>query len=190
MNWLAENALPIWMGGAVALTMAFIVYWQTRANGALLGILGVIVVTAALLLTERLIETPREAVARTLYSLAATVEANDVPGALSYLAPSANAELRKDIEAQLPLVRIERARIIGTPQIEIINNGDGANVVCRGVILAVSKQDGMKGGADDRLWLMWVRRGDRWLVESYTSQKDWNRAVGRSQSIPGQKYPF
>ncbi len=80
MNWLAENALPIWMGGAVALTMALIVFHQTRTNGALLGILGVIVITAALLLTERLIETPREAVERTLYSLAATVEANDVAG--------------------------------------------------------------------------------------------------------------
>ena len=48
MNWLAENALPIWVGGAVALTMAFIVYLQTRTNGALLGIVAVIVVTAAL----------------------------------------------------------------------------------------------------------------------------------------------
>ena len=49
MTWLAENSLPIWMGGAVALTMAFIVYLQTRSNGALLAILGVILVTAGLL---------------------------------------------------------------------------------------------------------------------------------------------
>lgn len=182
MSWLAENALPIWMGGAVALTMAFIVYWQTRTNGALLGILGVIVATAVLVLINRLIETPREAVERTLYSLAATVEANDVPGALSYLAPSANAELRKDVETQMPLVRFERARIIGTPQIDVSSDGDSAHVQCRGVVLAVNKQDGMKGGAEDRLVLEWVRRGDRWLLESYTSQKDWNRAVGRPKN--------
>ena len=85
--------------------------------------------TAVLVLTSWLIETPREAVERTLYELAATVEANDVKGALSYLAPSADPQLRKDVETLMPLVRIDRARIIGTPEIDIegganINVGD------------------------------------------------------------------
>jgi hypothetical protein len=179
MNWLAENALPIWMGGAVAFTMALIVFYQTRTNGALFGVLGVIVVTATLLLTEWLIETPREAVERSLYSLAATVEANDVAGALSCLAPSASAELRHDAESLMPLVRIERARIIGAVQIDMAPNDNAATAHCRAIIIAVNKQDGMKGGDDDRFVLQWVRRGDRWLLESYTSQKDWNGAVGR-----------
>jgi len=179
MSWLAENALPVWMGGTIALTMAIIVFYQTRTNGALFGILSVIVVTAVLLLTERLIETPREAVEHTLYSLAATVEANDVAGALGYLAPSANAELRKDVETLMPQVRVERARIIGVPQIDMDSNGNAATIHCRAIILAVNKQGGMKGGGDDRFVLQWVRRGDRWLLESYASQKDWNGAAGR-----------
>ena len=81
----------------------------------------------------------------------------------------------------MPLVRIDRARIIGTPEIVVeggANNGS-ATVKCRGVILAINKQDGMKGGADDHLVLKWVQRDNRWLLESYTSQKNWNRAVGR-----------
>jgi len=179
MNWLAENALPIWMGGAVALTMALVVYFQTRTNRALAGVGVVVAVTAALLVAERLMETPREAVERTLYELAATVEANDVPGALAFLAPTAAQGIRKDIETLMPLVRIERARIIGTPQIEVDDSGDAATVRCRGVILAVNKRDGMKGGADDQLTMNWIRDGDRWLVESYTSQRNWNRALGR-----------
>src|SRR5205809_396047 len=112
MNWLAENALPIWMGGAVALTMACIVFFQTRSKGSVYGILGVIVATAVLLLINWLIETPREAVERALYNLAATVETNDVPGTVAYLAPSANADLRKNVETLMPQVKIERARII------------------------------------------------------------------------------
>lgn len=181
MNWLAENSLAIWMAGAVALTMALVVYFQTRTNKALLGVFGVITITAALALVSWLLETPREAVERSLYSLAATVEANNVQGALSYLAPSAGRELRKDVEELMPLVRIERARIIGAPEIDLEGtlNPTSATVKCRGVILAVNKQDGMKGGADDQLSMKWVRRGDRWLVESYVSQKNWNRAVGR-----------
>jgi hypothetical protein len=182
MNWLAENTLPIWMGGAIALTMALIVFFQTRTGGALFGILGVIAVTAALLLTSWLMETPREAVERSLYSLAATVEANDVAGALGYLAPSASAELRRDVETLMPLVRIERARIIGAPETLVSANAESATVKCRGIIVAVNKQDGMKGAADDRLVLEWVRRGNRWLLERYSSQKNWDSAVGRPKS--------
>ena len=181
MNWLAENTLTILMIGAVALAMALFVYSQTRTNGALYGVVGVFLFTAVLVLTSWIIETPREAVERTLYDLAATVEANDVKGALSYLAPSADAQLRKDVETLMPLVKIERARIIGTPEIEVEggSNEDSAVVKCRGVILAVNKQDGMKGGAEDHLVPHWVLRDGRWLLESYTSQRNWNRAVGR-----------
>ncbi len=181
MNWLAENTLTICMIGAVALAMAAFVFSQMRTSGALYGVLGIILLTAILVLTSWLIETPREAVERSLYDLAATVEANDVRGALSYLSPTAAPELRSDIETLMPLVRIERARIIGTPEIEMQGTSDSMSAIvqCRGVILAVNKQDGMKGGADDQLKLRWIRRGDRWLIDSYTSQKNWNRAVGR-----------
>jgi hypothetical protein len=181
MNWLAENTLTILMIGAVALAMALFVYSQTRTHGAIYGVLGVVLVTAVLVLTSQLIETPREAVERTLYELAATVEANDAKGALSYLAPSADPQLRKDVETLMPLVKIERARIIGTPEIDVEGGSDAnfAAVKCRGVILAVNKQDGMKGGAEDHLVMKWILRDKRWLLESYTSQRNWNRALGR-----------
>ena len=181
MNWLAENTLTILMIGAVALAMALFVWFQTRTNGALYGVLGVVLLTAVLALVSWLIETPREAVERSLYELAATVEANDVKGALSYLAPTADAQIRKDVETLMPLVAIERARIIGSPEIELEGgaNANSATVKCRGVILAVNKKDGLKGGAEDHLILKLVLRDNRWLIESYASQKNWNRAVGR-----------
>lgn len=181
MNWLAENTLTILMIGAVALAMAAFVYFQTRTNGALYSVLGVILLTGVLLLISWVIETPREAVERSLYHLAATVEANDVKGALSYLAPSADPQLRKDVETLMPLAQIDRARIIGTPEIALEGgaNINAAIVKCHGVIFAVNKQDGMKGGAEDHLVLKWVLRDNHWLLESYTSQKNWSRAVGR-----------
>ena len=181
MNWLAENALPIWVAGAVAATMALVVYLQTRTNGALLSIVAVIAITAALLAVEHFMETPREAVERTLYELVAAVEANDVAGALSFLAPTAHANIRNDVETLMPLVNIDRARIIGTPKIDVEagDEPDSATVECRGIIIATVKQNGMKGRQDDRLTLNWVRRGDRWLVDSYTSKRNWHRAVGR-----------
>ena len=181
IHWLAENALPIWMGGAVALTAALVVYLQTRTNKALAGMGAVIAVTAALLAAEWFMETPREAVERTLYQLAATVEANDVPGTLAFLAPTADTRIRQDVETLMPLVNIERARVLGTPQIEVSEGNDPntATVRCRGMIIATVTQSGMRGGQEDQLTMNWVHRGDRWLVEGYTSNRNWPRALGR-----------
>ena len=86
---------------------------------ALGSIVAVLVVTAALLAVEHFVETPREAVERTLYELAAAVEANDVSAALSFVATSATPAIRNEIERQMPQVKIERARVIGTPKIEV-----------------------------------------------------------------------
>ncbi|MCC7474022.1 MAG: hypothetical protein IT425_01395 [Pirellulales bacterium] len=181
MTWLAENSLPIWMAGALALTMAGIVYFQTRSRGSFYAVLGVIAVTAALLAVNRFVETPREAVERTLYELAAKVEANDVPGSLAYLAPNACKNVRADVETLMPQVRIERARIIGTPEIEMNSDGSTATIQCRGIILAVRRGDGMKGGGQDDMVLEWSRHGERWLLENYTSQKNWDHALARPQ---------
>jgi hypothetical protein len=181
MNWLAENALPIWVCGVVALTMALVVFQQTRSNSSLLGILVVIAITAMLLLLERLWETHREAVERTLYELADAVEANDVPRTLTYLASSADPAMRTDVETLMPLVEIERANIVGTPVIELESSDEPtmATARVRGVIVARIKKSGMKGGQDDELTLSLVRSGERWFVESYTSKRNWHRAVGR-----------
>jgi hypothetical protein len=167
MRWLAENALPIWIGGAIALTMASVVYFQTRTKGSLYGVLGVIGVTAAILLFNWIVETPREAAEHALYQLAASVDAN--------------AQLRRDVETLMPQVRIERARVIGSPDVELSPSENSATIQCRGIILAVNKRDGMKGGGDDRMVLTWVRQGERWLLESYKSQKDWNGALRQVQ---------
>jgi hypothetical protein len=181
MNYLAENALPIWAGAAVALTMALIVYLQTRTTGAMLAILLIIGIAGGLLLAEHFMETPREAVERNLYELAATVEANDVPGALRFLASTADSQIRNDVETLMPLVRIERARVIGSPIIEVEDADEpaSATVTCRGFVVATLKQNGMKGGTQDELTMTWVRDGDRWLVKDYIAKKNWNRALGR-----------
>jgi hypothetical protein len=181
MNYLAENALPIWAAGAVILTLALIIYLQLRNTESFLAIVVILAVVGALLLTEYLIETPREAVERTLYQLADTVEANDVPGALRFLASTAPTRIRHDVETLMPLVEIERANIVGSPTIEVEagDEPDSATVTCRGFVVATLKQNGMKGGTEDELTMNWVRQGDRWLVEDYAAKRNWNRAVGR-----------
>ena len=191
MNWLAENALPIWVGGAIALTMALIVYWQTRANAGLAAMLAVIVVAAGLLLAEWYVETPREAVERSLYELADRVENNDVPGALAFLSPNLapnGKELRKDIESLMPQVRIEVANVVGAPEIEMTEDDRRATVKCRGIVVAVNRRDGMKGGGDARLIMVWVREGERWLLHDFLQDKNWSGSV-RSRGSGSRSTP-
>ncbi len=180
MNWLFDNALPIWVAGAIALTIAGIIFVQTRANGALVGILAIVGITGGLLLTEHFVETPREAVERTIYELADAVEANDIPATLSFLAPTADPALRKDVETLMPLVTIDRANIMGTPLIEVAagDSPTSATAQVRGLIVATIKRNGMKGGQNDELTLQLVRNGNRWQIERYTSKRNWHRALG------------
>jgi len=179
MNWLAENALVVWAIGAIALTMAVIVYFQTGSRGSQYGIVAVVLVTAALLVTESMLETPREAVARTLDEIAAEVRSNDVPGVLSYISLSA-ASLRKEIETAMPLATIERAAILGTPQITVGPGDDPtqATVACRVFVHGTLKGGGHKGGEMAACNVIMSREGDRWLVTSYSADKDWRRATG------------
>ena len=186
ITWFAENTLTIFMAGAVALALALFFFFQSRTSQAMYSVVAVVLIAAALLLLSWLIETPREAVARSLYSLAATVEANDVQGTLNFLSPKANREIRKDIEELMPQVRIERARVIGAPEIsfDTDTNPATAYVKCRGIILAVNKKDGMKGGGDDHLIMKWVRPADRWLLEECDSQKNWQCAAKTQNAVP------
>jgi hypothetical protein len=180
MTWLAENALMIWALGAIALTMSLIVYVQTRSTGSQLAVALVILVTAALLVAERLIETPREAVRRTLDEIAAAVRENDMPGVLRYVAPQA-ANLRQEVETAMPLATIEAAGIIGTPQIDVdlTANPARAKVDGRGFVQGTINRSGFKGGQMAQVQLTLIRDGQRWLVVDYTSDTDWRAAVGR-----------
>jgi hypothetical protein len=178
MNYLAENALPIWVAGAVLLTMAGVVYWQLRSGAALSAMLAVAIITGLLAGLEHYFETPREAVERTLYEMADVVERNDLAGALTYVAPGAS-QIRSDIETLMPQVRIEKANVMGTPKIEIEPAGQPptATVTCRGFVYGTLKRNGMTGGEAVELVMTFVQDGDRWLVRDYSSPKNWRHVV-------------
>jgi hypothetical protein len=79
----------------------------------------------------------------------------------------------------MPQVRIERANIVGTPetQVDMAQSPPTASVTCRGFVYGTLKRNGMTGGQAVELVITFVQAGDRWLVQDYTSPKDWRRAV-------------
>ena len=129
-----------------------------------------------------MIETPREAVERTLYELADAVENNDLATALSYVAPGAS-QIRSDVQTAMPLVRIDRANVMGTPvtTVDMSRQPPTATVSCKGFVHGTLKRNGMTGGEFAELVITFVQSGDRWLVEDYTSTKNWRRAAAGGQ---------
>ena len=180
MSYLAESAVLIGAVGTVLLVLAVVVYSQTRRRGALVAMLLIALVTGALLVVERRIETPREAVERTLYEIAAAVEADDVAAVLQFLAPGA-VEVRRDAETLMPLVDVEKARIMGTPDIvvDLDANPRTATVRCQAMIDVTIRQSGTSGPYMDRVTIQLIVRDGRWLVESYTPAHDWRRELRR-----------
>jgi hypothetical protein len=180
MNWLIEESIWIWAAGAVALTLAGVIYWETRSAKSFYSVIAVLVVTAALLFMESIIESPREAVARALDELAEAVEANDVQGALAFLSPKA-VQIRSDVETLMPQVEIEMAHIIDTPSIEVDESVSPMTAVAkvRGVVRGKVKNTSMQGTVPDELTIDFEHDGQRWLIRDYTSQRNWARAIKR-----------
>jgi hypothetical protein len=178
LNYLGENAVPIWAGGAVLATMALVVYFQSRANAALVALLIIVALTGGLLAFEWAMETPRETVERTLNEIAAAIEANDLPVLLTYIAPTAT-QVRTDAETLMPLVKVEKARILGSPEVvvDLAVEPPTATAKCQGLVDVVVKQNGMKGPYMDRVTIEFVRDGERWLIRDYTPARDWRKAM-------------
>ncbi len=178
MSWIAENALMIWVIGAIALSLAGVIYWETRSPKAQAAIGIIVLITAALLVTEWLIETPREAVTRSLRELAAAVERNDVQGTLSYFSPQAT-KIRADIEKLMPEAEIQMARIIAGPEIEFDNPSQPTQAVAklRGAVNGKVKQTSLQGTVMDDVTVHLKFDGQRWLIDQCDTGRDWSREL-------------
>ena len=179
MNYLAENSLPIWVAGAVLLTMAGVVYWQSRSGAALAAMIAVAAITG-LLLVVRARRSKRRAKPSSARSTKWPTSSSGTTstGALDLHRPGAS-QIRSDVETLMPQVRIEKANIMGTPgdSVDLSQKPPTATVTCRGFVYGTLKRNGMTGGQPVELVMTFVQDGDRWLVKDYTSPKDWRRAV-------------
>lgn len=173
MDLLLENSAPIWVGGAILLTMAGIVYGSLRTTGALMAMVAVVLLTIAALFAEHFYLTPREQVQAALEDLMAAVEADDVTGVLGLLAPTAS-NIRSDAETLMPMFEIDKARTTGTT--EVLLNGENSAIANARVFVQVRhKKSGMRGGDFAQVQFTYTRQGERWLVGDYDVSKEWRK---------------
>ncbi|TWT77707.1 hypothetical protein Pla123a_15030 [Posidoniimonas polymericola] len=165
MDYFVENTAPIWVLGALLLTMTGIAYVHTRRFEALLAMVAAVALTAVGLIAEQLIVTPREEVQATLAELLERVEANDLQGVLTMVAPTAD-DLSSDAQALMPLFDVHKARATGEVEVQINNDVNPPEAVAT-----------FRFFADVSLYFN--RDGDRWVINAYSTTKDWRRDAAR-----------
>jgi hypothetical protein len=88
---LLEDPWPAIIGGGLLAAVLLVIGFKT-GRGLWLIIVGlVLVVTAGLVVLERLVVTERERVEQTMVDTAAAVESNNVGAVLAYVSPTAGA---------------------------------------------------------------------------------------------------
>ncbi|MEM6798258.1 MAG: hypothetical protein AAF589_01970 [Planctomycetota bacterium] len=182
MTFFLENATPYLVAGALGLTVTGIVYSFQRTAASLIAMMAVVLLTTVGLLVEYNYQTPREEVRESLRSLLDAIEADDVPGVLAHLAPSAS-EMRADAEELMPEFEIEKARATG--EIEVLMTPgalESADAVVKVAIRVKHRRSGVGAPSHSPVNFHLVKPGDRWLVESYSVSEDWRRGAAELRS--------
>ncbi len=168
---LLENPLPIAAIGGLLVTLTAIVFLSRRDGASLAALAATALVTAGLLLVERFVATDREQVEEAVAGLLDAIEANDEPGVLNAVDPSA-VKVRAEIAALMPEIKINAANAMG--RIEVTVNDAGQPPIADATILAfldgVHARSGLRVAYyKQRVDLHWVKQGERWLLADYTA---------------------
>ena len=110
MTTLLEDPVPIIFFGIIVMAVLAAVAVTTRRGVVLLAMLGVLLVVAGGVLLERLVVTEVERVEASLDAAAAALAANDLNGALQYVAPSAG-QTRSRASQVLRLVQFTEVKV-------------------------------------------------------------------------------
>ncbi len=130
MNWLLQQPLVLIVAGAVVVLVLFAVLQQTGKKWALIAMIAAALATAGLVVIERMVVTPEEAVRATLYAIAKDVERNDVDAVVAHLS-SRSPQLQDKVRAVMKPYRAEEVRVTQIRDLEVQPDGQRASVHVR-----------------------------------------------------------
>jgi len=168
MTWLFEEPLYIIIVGAIAVLMLGFAWYQVQWRGLLYAILGVIVLTAAMLGIERAVVTDAERVKDTLHEIARAVERNDIHEVLQYAAAGAK-EVRSQASAELPRYHVNEVDIKRNLEVTIDRSQSPphAIVTFNVVVDGVEQSLHAKFHVPQFVKMIFVKQNEKWRVLSY-----------------------
>ncbi len=173
MTVFIENPVAIAVFGALAATLALVVYLARRNFGSLVAIAGVAALTVLMLAVEKFVVTDREAVEAGVEQVFDAIESNDLPGVLEWIDPAA-ANVKADAESLMPEVKVSTANAAAI-EVEVNDaaNPPTAKSQCRAYLNAVHGSSGMAMPyMNQRVDLNWVKRGNHWRITGYQAYYD------------------
>jgi hypothetical protein len=187
-----ENPVAIAVLGALAATLAVVIYLAKKNLGALVALAGVAVLTLLMLAVEKFVVTDREAVEAGVEQVLDAIESNDLPGVLAWIDPAA-ANVKADAESLMPLVKMSTANAAAV-EVEVNDaaNPPTAKSEFRAYLNGVHGSSGMAlMYMNQRVDLEWVKRGNHWRITGYQAFYDDQPidAVGSAHGnrpVPGQ----
>jgi hypothetical protein len=188
MSVLVENPLAIAVVGGVLATLALVVFLARRSLASLMTLGGILAATLLLILIERLVLTDQEQVEAGLESVLAAVEANDMPAVLFWI-DTAAVSVRADVQALMPLVKVDKARTSGDVEITVDEsaNPPTASSRFRAFLDGVHGSSGMRVAYfNQQVDVEWVKRDDRWLINGFTAYYD-NQPIDAVGSVRGNR---
>lgn len=135
ISWFTENSLIPLVTGTF-LVLAFLGLAISSRDKTMLYVAMIIAaVTAGIVITESLVVTDREAVTEIVYSLARSVEANDMESVLSHVSP-AREDAKDQIRIEMPQYRFDSVRVIGIADFTARTDLDPKQAVIDFVVVA------------------------------------------------------
>jgi ketosteroid isomerase-like protein len=163
---LTEDPWPtIWTGLAVEILL-LVAFFQTRRGLVLLGMSTVLLATGGLVLVERSIVTERERVEMVLAGLADALPTDDHAAIMAHLTPAAQSKAARP----LAIFKITKANVGNDLEITIneLTSPPSARATFTGRLDIESRRGGeYKQPVVRRFTLVFVRDGDRWLLDDY-----------------------
>jgi hypothetical protein len=169
MNWLFESPILILAVGVVAVAILSAALVQTGRRSFLYWAGAMVVLTASMLLVERLVVTDVEQITAMLHGLSDDLSRNDHPAVLEHISVN-SSELRRQAEQVLNQVEIESASIKRNLKVSVPPNRQStvATASFNAVITASDRQSIVTDQPYPRFFILDLRKEDgRWRVTRY-----------------------
>jgi hypothetical protein len=182
-----ENPVAIAVLGALAATLAVVVYLAKKNLGSLVALGVVAVLTLLMLVVEKLVVTDREAVEAAVVQVMDAIEQNNLPGVLEFVDPAAKSVVT-DAETLMPMVKVKTANASGIDvEINDATSPPQATSTFRAYLDGVHGSSGMRlAYFNQRVDLFWVKQGNRWLIDRYMAYFD-NQPIDAVGSARGNR---
>jgi hypothetical protein len=110
VNWLLGQPFVVLAAGVAVVIVLYGVLQQTGKRWVLFVMLAAALLTAGLVVLERMIVTPEEAVKATLYAVARDVQRNDIDAVVSHISRRA-PDIQQLARTQLQPVTMEEVKV-------------------------------------------------------------------------------